>query len=75
LETLKNSHMVDLSLIYKNNLSEKCLANPGDHHAASFRTPNRIFKLLLLLELAYDLTQTLHQPRKHFWLLFDEADF
>jgi hypothetical protein len=61
--------MVDLSLIYKNNLSEQFLANAGS------KTLNRILKLLLLLELAYDLTQTRHQPRKFLCLLFDEADF
>jgi hypothetical protein len=66
--------MVDIFLIYKKNLSEKFLADPGDHHAASSRILNRIFKLLLLLELAYDLTQTWQKPRKHLWLLFDEAD-
>ena len=37
-------HMVDLPLIYKNNLSELFLADPVDHHAASFRTPNQNFK-------------------------------
>jgi hypothetical protein len=61
--------MVDLSV------SDLFLTDPADHHAASSRTPNQISKLLLLLVLAYDLNRTCHQPRKHFWLLFDEADF
>jgi hypothetical protein len=60
LKTFENSHMVYLSLIYNNNLSESFLVDPDDHHAASSRAPNRIFKLLLLIELAYDLTQTWH---------------
>jgi hypothetical protein len=50
------------------------LANPGGHHAASSRTPNQNSKVLLLLQLAYDFTQTWHEPRKHlvviWWIEF-----
>jgi hypothetical protein len=44
------------------------LADPGDHHEANSRTPDRNFKIDLLLEVAYDLTQTGHEPRKHLCL-------
>ena len=39
------------------------MADAGDHHAASSRTPKQNFKVLLL-ELAYDLTQIWHEPKK-----------